>query len=92
MTKAGLAKVREAKQSGIWEESSRPQISFEHPDELKRSLAKNAKARQFFDQLAPSYQKQFIGWIAVAKRRETRDRRVKESIALLERGEKLGMK
>ncbi|MHC4744290.1 MAG: YdeI/OmpD-associated family protein, partial [Planctomycetota bacterium] len=44
------------------------------------------------DQLAPTYRKQFIAWIAVAKRQETKDRRVSESIALLEQGKKLGMK
>jgi len=32
------------------------------------------------------------GWIAVAKRAGTRKRRVEESIALLEKGEKLDMK
>ncbi len=60
--------------------------------ELKRALTKSKKAREFFDQLAPSYRKQFISWIAVAKRQETKERRVRESIVLLERGEKLGMK
>jgi uncharacterized protein YdeI (YjbR/CyaY-like superfamily) len=59
---------------------------------LKRALAKNRKAHNFFDQLAPSYQKQFIGWIAVAQRQETKDRRVRASIALLEQGHKLGIK
>jgi uncharacterized protein YdeI (YjbR/CyaY-like superfamily) len=55
-------------------------------------LAKNSKAKNFFDQLAPSYKEQFISWIAVAKKQETKDLRVRESIALLEQGEKLGMK
>jgi uncharacterized protein YdeI (YjbR/CyaY-like superfamily) len=92
MTMAGEKKVAEAKRSGHWEESNQPRIAPEIPEAFERALAKNKKARKFFDQLAPSYRKNFIGWVAAAKRRETRDRRIKESIALLARGEKLGMK
>lgn len=92
MTEAGIGKVKEAKASGLWNKPDRPQMSLDIPKELESALAKNRKAKNFFDQLAPSYQKQFIGWIAVAKRQETKDLRVRESIALLEQGEKLGMK
>jgi len=92
ITEAGILKVKQAKASGLWNKSDRPNISFEIPMELNRALAKNRKAKNFFDQLASSYQKQFIGWIAVAKRKETKERRLRESIALLEQGEKLGMK
>jgi len=92
MTESGLARVVEAKESGLWEKSDRPNIPFEVPNELKTALAKNKKAQTFFDQLAPTYRKQFIAWIYVAKRQETKDRRVMESIALLEQGKKLGLK
>ena len=91
MAEPGIVKVEEAKKSGLWE-SKQQQISLDVPKELENALTKNPKAGKFFDQLAPSYQKQFIGWVAVAKRLETRERRIKEAIALLERGEKLGMK
>jgi uncharacterized protein YdeI (YjbR/CyaY-like superfamily) len=92
MTKAGMLRVEEAKASGLWDQPNRPQISLDIPAELEDALAKNTRAKSFFDQLAPSYQKQFIGWIAVAKRQATRERRLKESIALLEKGEKLGLR
>jgi uncharacterized protein YdeI (YjbR/CyaY-like superfamily) len=92
LAEAGNGKVKEARASGLWNEPDRPQISPDIPGELKSELAKNRKARNFFDQLAPSYQKQFIGWISVAKQQETKERRLRESIALLEQGEKLGMK
>ncbi len=92
MTKLGRARVTEAKESGLWGESDRPRVSFQIPKELENALAKNKKAKAFFDQLAPSYQKQFIGWVSVAKRQETKDRRVGESIDLLEKGKKLGLK
>jgi uncharacterized protein YdeI (YjbR/CyaY-like superfamily) len=92
MTEAGIKKVKQAKASGLWNKPDRPQISLDIPKELESVLAKNRKAQNFFDQLAPSYQKQFIGWIAVAKRQETKERRVRESISLLEQGNKLGIK
>ena len=92
MTKSGAAKVTEAKKSGLWEQSGQPEISFEIPREFESALVKNKKAKIFFNRLTLSYQKQFIGWISVAKRQETKDRRVGESIALLEQGTKLGLK
>ena len=93
MCESGLAKVTAAKESGVWDKSAdRPKISFELPSEFKKALARNNKAKMFFDQLAPSYQKQFIGWINVAKRQETKERRVNESIALLQQRKRLGLK
>jgi uncharacterized protein YdeI (YjbR/CyaY-like superfamily) len=59
---------------------------------LSEALAENRKARDFLEGLAPTYRKHFIGWIVTAKRPETRARRLKESLALLANGEKLGLK
>lgn len=92
LTEAGTMKVQEAKTSGLWDKPGSPQISLNSLREFECALAKNKKAKSFFDQLASSYQKQFIGWISAAKRQETKKRRLREAIALLERGEKLGMK
>ena len=92
MHESGMLSVQKAKESGLWEKTDRPMISFEIPEEFGSALATNEKAKVFFDQLAPTYQKQFIGWVSIAKRQETRDRRVRESIALLEQGQKLGLK
>jgi uncharacterized protein YdeI (YjbR/CyaY-like superfamily) len=90
---SGLAKVTEAKESGVWDKSAdRPKISFEMSSEFKQALAKNNKAKMFFDRLTPSHQKQFIGWINVAKRQRTKELRVDESIALLQQGKRLGLK
>ena len=92
MTGPGIALVEEARKAGLWEKSGRPEISFEIPEELERALAKNKKAKIFFNQLSLSYRKRFIGWISTAKRQETRDKRVSEAIILLEQGKKLGLK
>jgi uncharacterized protein YdeI (YjbR/CyaY-like superfamily) len=92
MTEAGLAKINAAKKSGLWDKDPRPAISFEVPPELAEALARNKKARETFEKLAPSHRRRYIAWIAVAKRQETKKRRVAESIALLEKGRKLGLK
>jgi uncharacterized protein YdeI (YjbR/CyaY-like superfamily) len=92
MTKFGLAKIEAAEKNGMWDKSDRPKISLEIPKEFDEALRKSKKAGEFFAQLAPSYQKQYIVWIAVAKRPETRKRRIEESIALLAKREKLGLR
>lgn len=92
MTDIGLAKIDAAKKSGWWNKDTRPDVSPDMPPEFEQALNKNKKARQNFAKLAPSYQKHFILWIAVAKRNETKQRRIEESIILLEKGEKLGLK
>jgi len=92
MTEAGLAKIKAAKKNGCWNQEARPQISFEVPPEFAKALTRNKKAKEHFDLLAPTYRRHYIGWIITAKRPETRERRIAESIALLEKGEKLGLK
>lgn len=92
MTEHGMAKVEAAKASGMWEADTRPPTKLDVPPELEAALVRNRKARETFDALAPSYRKQYVGWIATAKREATREKRVKEAVRLLARGEKLGMK
>jgi len=92
MTDFGLAKIQTAKKTGLWDQDPRPRISFDIPPEFAKELAHNKKAKENFDKLASSYRKHYIGWVAVAKRVETKKRRIDESIALLEKGEKLGLK
>ncbi|MFC1760616.1 YdeI family protein [Planctomycetota bacterium] len=92
MTPSGLALIKQAKKAGLWAQADRPHIPEEMPRELQLALAKNKKAKRFFDQLVPTYQKHFIGWVAMAKRPDTKARRVHESITLLEQGKKLGLK
>jgi uncharacterized protein YdeI (YjbR/CyaY-like superfamily) len=93
MTRSGLATVRQAKRAGTWEtEPVTGTVDVAVPPELAARLRKNSKAARFFDSLAPSYRRQFTGWINLAKREQTRQRRIEETMALLERGEKLGMR
>jgi uncharacterized protein YdeI (YjbR/CyaY-like superfamily) len=59
------------------------------PGEFKAALKKAPAAREFFEQLSYSRQKEYTDWIAGAKRPETRSARVKSSIERLIGNEKL---
>jgi uncharacterized protein YdeI (YjbR/CyaY-like superfamily) len=64
----------------------------ELPRYIARTFKENLKAWTAFNRLAPSHRREYVRWIHSAKRRETRERRVQESIALLASGKKLGLK
>lgn len=62
------------------------------PDFITRGLEASSLALENFSRMAPSYRKLYVGWICDAKREETRNKRLAEAIAKLERNEKLGLK
>jgi uncharacterized protein YdeI (YjbR/CyaY-like superfamily) len=62
------------------------------PAYIAKALKANSKAWEFFRELAPTYRRQFVVWIHIAKRPETSEKRIRESIALLAAGKKLGLK
>jgi len=64
----------------------------ELPAYIARALKANSKAWKFFQDLAPTYRRDFVVWIHIAKRPETRARRIRESVSLLAAGKKLGLK
>ena len=93
MTEYGLQKVEAAKRSGRWDDSvQKPELSFEMHPKFAEALRKNKKAKEIFDSLSPTYQKQYLGWIEVAKRPKTKQKRIAESIHLLSEGKKLGLR
>lgn len=62
------------------------------PTHLEEHLKMAAGAWAHFQKLAPSHQRTYIRWIISAKREETRLKRLREAITMLERGEKLGLR
>ena len=62
------------------------------PVYIAKALKANSKAWKVFRALAPTYRRHFVVWIHTAKRPETRERRIRESIRLLAAGKKLGLK
>jgi uncharacterized protein YdeI (YjbR/CyaY-like superfamily) len=86
MTKAGLAEVELAKQSGEWARTRTSNPKTPMPPELEAALS--AKAKKFFDGLAPGYQNLYRRYVAEAKQVETRVRRAKLATKFLIRGQK----
>jgi len=62
------------------------------PAYIAKAFKANSRAWRYFQALAPTYQRDFVVWIHIAKRPETRERRIRESIDLLSAGKKLGLK
>ena len=62
------------------------------PGYIQKALQRSPTAWRNFESLAPSYRRNYIGWIDSAKRQETKMRRLQESIQLLAAGKRLGLK
>jgi uncharacterized protein YdeI (YjbR/CyaY-like superfamily) len=92
MTKAGLTKFKETKtqnKSGLKATPSKKKLFI--PSDLKKVLVTNKKAWDNFNKFAPSYKKLYIRWIKDAKKRETRERRIKQTVKWSAQNKKPGM-
>jgi uncharacterized protein YdeI (YjbR/CyaY-like superfamily) len=89
MTEAGLARV-DFPLPDLETPRLRP-AALEIPEWLESALKTNPIAWENFKNLPPSHQRRYIGWIADAKREETRDKRIHEAIALFEEKKRLGI-
>jgi len=83
MTEFGLKAIEIAKQNGSWLKPDSIDIRLETAQVLIDAFVMNQKAEQKFKDLTPSRKKQFIWWIESAKREETKEKRIKETIRLL---------
>ena len=91
VTPAGEEAVAASIGSGAWEKpaaSAPPGI----PAELLAALESDPEARAGWLSLPRSERRRYETWIGIAKRAETRARRLAESLDLLRRGKKLGMR
>ena len=62
------------------------------PAYIQAALKKHPAALRYFEALAPSHRRKYLGWIDSAKREETKARRLQEAIRLLKDGQPLGLK
>ena len=92
MTEAGLARIKEAKESGEWFRAPLSRKELVVPTFIQDALARNKKASANFNKLANSHKRQYVGWVSSAKREETRKRRLAEVLSVLEQNKKLGLK
>ena len=88
MTKTGLAKFVQAGTSG----TAAPKPRSLPAKFMEQALKGTPHAWAAFQRLAPSHQRAYTGWIADAKREETRQRRLAEAIRMLAENKKLGLK
>lgn len=85
----GLREVEAAKADGRWHAAYDSASTMGVPDELAVALAKNAKARKFFEQLDKTNRYAVCWRVQTAKKPETRQVRVKKLVAMLARSEKI---
>lgn len=93
MQAAGLKLVEAAKKNGNWDKVIQPpKINTTPSAEFKLALGENPEAKVFFESLAVKHKNQFIIWINMAKRDETRNKRIIKSVEMLASKQKLGLK
>ena len=89
MKPAGLAEVERARQDGRWARAYDSPSNATVPDDLAASLANNARASAFFAGLDSRNRYAILHRVQMAKRPETRARRIEEFVKMLARREKL---
>ncbi len=93
MTGRGMEMVESAKSSGAWDNPvSKPVFDLTMPPEFEKALQESPPALEQYEKLPMSHRKEYLLWIVTAKRPETRDRRIAESIRMLAEGKKLGLR
>jgi uncharacterized protein YdeI (YjbR/CyaY-like superfamily) len=90
MKPAGLKAVEAAKQDGRWDAAYSSQKNISVPDDFQTALNKNKKAKAFFASLTSARRYSFLFRVTTAKKAETRERRIRQFVEMLERGETFG--
>jgi uncharacterized protein YdeI (YjbR/CyaY-like superfamily) len=88
MTPAGLAAIERARANGSWsllESSDRLEV----PDDLAAALEAHPPADASFAAFPPSARKMMLGWLATARRPETRARRIERIAEAAARNERV---
>ena len=88
MKPAGFKQVEAAQTDGRWQQAYDSPSNMTLPEDFAIELAKNERAFAFYNSLNKT-NKYAIGWrIQTAKRPETKEKRMREILEMLERGEK----
>lgn len=89
MLPAGLVEVEAAKADGRWEDAYEGQRTAEVPADLQRELDARPAAGEFFATLDSANRYAIVYRLEEAKKPETRDRRLRKFVEMLEREEKI---
>jgi uncharacterized protein YdeI (YjbR/CyaY-like superfamily) len=79
MQPVGLKLVEAAKQNGLWHKLNDVE-DLKLPDDLLRALAKSKTAAKYFEAFPRSVKRGILEWILQAKRPETRNARISETV------------
>lgn len=77
MTEAGLEVIERAKQNGSWTILDKVE-ELEIPKDLSKEFNRRPGSRQYFLSLSKSSRKAILQWLVLAKRAETRQKRLTE--------------
>jgi len=69
-----------------------PKPAIEEPAEFAQALKSNKKAASTFAAFSPSCKREYIEWIAEAKRPETRDKRIETAVSWIAEGKQRNWK
>jgi uncharacterized protein YdeI (YjbR/CyaY-like superfamily) len=89
MKPAGLKAIERAKENGRWEAAYDSQSKITLPDDLQTELDKNVKAKAFFATLNSVNRYAILFRLHTAKKPETREKRLRQFMDMLEKNEKL---
>jgi uncharacterized protein YdeI (YjbR/CyaY-like superfamily) len=84
----GLAEIEAAKADGRWDAAYEGQRTAKVPPDLQRELDANPAAAEFFASLDSANRYAIVYRLDEAKKPETRERRLRKFVVMLERGEK----
>lgn len=87
MTKAGYDIIETAKQNGSWTILDEAE-SLTIPEDLDAEFQKNPTAKDYFLGLSRSDKRNILQWVVLAKRPETRQKRILEIVELATRNQK----
>ena len=83
MQPAGLNEIERAQKDGRWNAAYAPQSTAQVPDDLRAALAKNKKAKSFFETLDSTNRYAILYRIHDAKKPETRVARIEKYVTML---------
>ena len=89
MNQAGLLEIERAKKDGRWEAAYDSPSGASVPPDFEKELERHPKAKEFFTSISAANRYAIIWRLQTAKKAETRAKRARSFIEMLEKGETL---
>jgi uncharacterized protein YdeI (YjbR/CyaY-like superfamily) len=88
MQAPGLAAIARSKRLGLWNATAAID-ALEVPKDLRAALDRHRAAARHFDAAAPSYRRNVLRWVSLAKKAPTRAKRIAHVVEHSRRGTKV---